>query len=1348
MAATKRIRGKQSSAPLGWFILLQAYTAMLYAIWAIVIALRILIYVLIAVSIVGTPCYVLASISFFGMNASAGQDKILPAIDTLGGFFTTAYNDFVVEPYNNIQACFEGVVAWYNLTVAFVQAIIATIASQFGVDLFAFALRNDLTDHELLRLQHATAERLQREQNVGQASAMARAKIMSLAGRIARDMVGLSRDGRHERSKRLISAVCDILNFVVRFLIAALDLFGDFLLTFLSAIIDLFVTATGAFSFSFAEAFAITALTVILDLVDPLNCFHPLTDLPESLAVCICGHAYPTLADVPSEFYNIIPGCFCPGADLAAGPLEVLKKCLSVSFLQELLSFIGTVMSFLASTLSSIQSIAITVAGVAGNLIGIRDEIDSILGDVEDLICDIPFLCRRSVETKVEYVKMPGRSEPMPVHVNETTVVIIDTRTNEEVYRYVRKSRYTNDEIEAMMDSVISLLRLTDAQLDDAVSRIQAVQAQLRAQKDAEDTIRALHDTARMMMAGRSEKGKAIANTLRGFSNLRMYTGLARASLFGNVFMGMFQERMLDVLVGPDPETRSTTRDELQMAPTWCSGKCRTTYSRAISGLTDLGRSYLTGLASIRYNETAGKYSWWGHEDFRRDFEARSIDVLAVADAVIETSEMISDFHHHQSGTAAEPAACMGVDGVEAPCCEAPDGTMTAACTEPYVPGIEPAPTRATRDSQLAYSKAKARSVHRDARERGLREAVTIRAMLDPGTLPAAIEQMLDTIPDAAESIMSELEVIDKQLEAFTLAREILVEHHSSGTRNAADPINETRLRELRSVLRQDVSVMRKQTGVLPLRVEEAHESHERIVAFIGLTVVGASLFVFSVQFSTAAVIVFAPVIALLLAALLPAILIVLTMFADQVFSLFMTFVLGGQITRVELITPWIVKLGPYISASYFVGFNPSSIGPMLDEALDIGELELEYMAYQVVRKFTAVVPRAGFEAEFPDALPDPTTGLPLTGFVDSVLDVLAGNPKEPCTTMADCTGRVHGCLCSDGRTVTTEGECPAMSGTCQAAFYWYPKRLQPIDVQFSFASACEDLGWVHTNVAVYEGGTYWERLGNRWTSAKRSVRFLTNYASRGVFIPWIGLFGSMFSLVPFLSFLGKATFKGTFAMNIGSVVTRWFGSWLIEMLEPNTDLVFLGGFAQDALSYLRFPNALPGGDKGFPTSAEKVCFATHLPQLADICYLALVGLAFLAAALKSGLLLWTFGVIVDFGLAWLNFWFVLVHYIINMALLTTRKMRFLSEAQHQNLARTPAGAALPDSASAEDVMCSASYYALRNPNSSLARESLIEAERAVRNARVADPVHYHVHGIKSGWDFLRVVWTTRHELL
>lgn len=1340
----RKIRARQSPAPFIWFVLLQAYTAVLYMIWAVFIAFRILLYMAIALSFVGIPCYTLASVSYFGMNASAGQDEILPVLDTLAGFFNTAYNEFVVEPYNNIQSCFEGVVIWYNITLAFIQAIIANISAAFGVELFTFALRTDISELELLRLQHATAERLMREQSVGKDSSMARARIMSLAGRIARDMIGLGLMQRHERSKRLVSALCDILNFVIRFFIAVLDLFGDFLLTLMTSVIDLFVTAAGSFSFSFIEAFVLVSLTIVLDLVDPLNCFHPLTDLPESLAVCICPHAYPNLASVPSAIYNIIAGCICPGVDLDEGPIAILRQCLSVNFLQDLLNFISNIISALGSVLSFIQSKAIAVAGIAANLIGIRDEIDDILGDVEDAICSIPFLCRRTVVSKIEYVTRPGRSEPVAVSVNETTVVVLDAETHEEVYRYVRKSRYTNDEVNQMMDSLISLLRLTSAQLDDLVARLQHIQTQAKEAKDAEDAIKALYATADLMMEGRSQRGFTIANTLRGFSNMRLYSSLARASLFGSIFHGMFQDRMLDALVGTDPEARQRMRGELEMSPAWCSGDCQRTYARAIAGIADLGRVYLAGLASVQFNHTTGQYMWWGHQDFQAEFASRRIDVLDIADSVIRVSEMISDFHHSQSGTNEEPAMCMDAGGVAAPCCAAEDGSMTVPCAEPYVPGFEASPTRATRESQLSFSKAKARAVHRDARERGLREAVNIRAMLDPATLPSSIEQMLDTIPNSAETILSELEQIDKQLDAFTLARQILTEHRASGTRSGDDPIAEARLRELRSVLRKDVIRLREQTAVLPMTVKEAHSSNERAIVFVGLTIVGASLFVFSVQLSTVAVIVLGPIIAVLLVALLPAIFLILSVCAEQVFSLFTTFALGGQITQVELVSPWIIKLGPYIANSYFEGFHPSSIGPILDEALDIGTLELEYIGYQFVRKFTGVVPRAGFEAEIPDALPDTSTGLPLTGFVDSILEVLAGNPKESCSTMADCTGRVHGCLCADGRTVTTEGECPGFSGKCQAAFYWYPKRLQEIDIQTSFTIDCEALGWRHTGTALYDGGTYWERLGNRWPSAIRSLRFVTNYASRGVFVSWLGLFGSAFGLVPFLSFIAQASFKGTFALNVGSVVTRWFGSTMISILEPNTDLFLVGGIAETALTYFRFPNAVPGGDKGSPTSAEVVCFVTHIPQAADIAYLVLIGVAMVLACIKAGVLLWLFGVFVDFGLAWMNFWFMLIHYFINTSLIQAKKMRVLSLSN----TKLSAGEGLSEDASAEHIMRNAAAYALRNPNSQFAREALMEAEQALLRSRVDDPIHYHVHSVVSGKDFLRVVWETRTEWL
>lgn len=1343
--AVKKIRARQSAAPIVWFFLLWPYRVLVYMIWAALISARAVIFILVASIALGTTFYSLMAISYFGMNIAAGQTEILSTVDTLGTLFGTAYTDFIQEPYNNVADCFSGIVAWYNLTVAFVEAVVATIAQQFGVDLFAFALRSDISELELVRLQLATAERLSRENKITTEASMSRAKIMTLAGRIAKELSGLSRQGRTERSKRLVGALCDIFTYVIRFLIAALDLFGDFLLTLISTVIDLFVTALGSFSFSFVEAFVVVSLTVMLDLIDPLGCFHPLSNLPQSFALCICPHAYPNYASIPSEVYNIVAGCLCPGVNLTDGPVAILRQCLSVDFLQDLLNVISTLMSALWATLSAIQNTAVNVAGIAANVIGIKDEIDSLLGDIEDAICSIPFLCKREVVTRIEHVAVAGRSEKQPIHVNETTVIVTDTRTGQEVYRYVRKERYTNDEIEAMMDSLLSLLRLTDSQLTELGQRMVKIQADAAAAREAQAATRALYDAAQLIMDSRSAKGHGLANTLRGFVNTRVYTGMARASLFGNIFSGVFQDRLMDSLVGSNETERSKLRSDLGISPPWCSGKCREAYSSAVSGLTGLGRSYLAGLASIRYNHTNGRYDWWGHADFQADFAARGIDVLGIADSVIEASEYISDFHHQQSGGPEGPggqASCMGADGVEAPCCAAEDGSMTAACTDAYSPGFEASPLRATRESQRAFSNSQARKVYRDARERGIRNAVNVRALLNPATLPESIEQMLNTVPAGTETILDELEKIDEQVSAFVLARQILSEHHSRGT----GTVDHARLRELRRVLRTDVQTLHRKTVVIPTSTEDAHSSHTRSVLFVGLTLVAAGTFVLGVQVSTVAVIAFAPVIAVLLVAMLPLFVVFLTACAEQVFSIFMTFAMGGKVVDVELLTPWIVRLGPYVADSYFNGFSSSSLGAALDEALDIGEMELEYVAYEIVRKITSVVPRPGFDAGFPKPPFDPATGLPKTGFVDSILDALSGNPKESCSTVADCSGNVHGCMCSDRRRATDDAPCPSADGVCEAVFYWYPKRLQPIDIQTSFGTTCEDLGWVYKDIAVYEGATFWTRLRNRFTSAKRSLRYITNNASRGVFVPWIGAFGGIFGLVPFLSFIAHATFKWTFITNVGSIVTGYFGTVLISVLEPNTNLIIVGGAATALLDYLRFPNALPGGDKGSPTFIEGACFFLNIPQAADIAYLALFAVVAIFAAAQSGIMRFLYGFFIDFGLVWLNFWFMMIHYCMNIAVLETSKRRILSLQHARELARTPAGAALPEAASAEDVMRHACAHALRNPNSALAREGLTAAARVLEESRMSDPVHFATCRVKTPWEFMKVCWETRRD--
>ena len=107
----QKIRARQSAAPAVWFFLLWPYRVLVYMIWAALISARAVLFILIVASTLVVPFYVLMSVSYFGMNIAAGQVEILESVDVLAGFFGSAYNDFIAEPYNNIADCYAGIVA-------------------------------------------------------------------------------------------------------------------------------------------------------------------------------------------------------------------------------------------------------------------------------------------------------------------------------------------------------------------------------------------------------------------------------------------------------------------------------------------------------------------------------------------------------------------------------------------------------------------------------------------------------------------------------------------------------------------------------------------------------------------------------------------------------------------------------------------------------------------------------------------------------------------------------------------------------------------------------------------------------------------------------------------------------------------------------------------------------------------------------------------------------------------------------------------------------------------------------------------------------------------------------------
>ncbi len=307
-------------------------------------------------------------IALAGINISARQPLFINAIGIYATAAVEIYNEFYVEPISNLYDCFGAIQDWYNMTIAFLQSILYTIARAFGLDLFTFAARDVPTARSDVRVSDAE---------------------------IAEIIDRLMRDGPRVRNvTQVVAVLCDIIRFVCRFLIALLGTFSDAFIFLGDIMLDLFIDDNGDINFNLPEILIRGGIRIVLDFVDPAGC---LDSPPRSLVKCACPGRYQTIGSVPSNSLLGFLGCFCP-LNGSTNMLLVLSNCVDVPVIREFLRLIDAIKTFVLGAIGRIQD-AIARIEVVRSIVGPAVSFAAgRLGTVRNLVCGIPFVDCRTVE--------------------------------------------------------------------------------------------------------------------------------------------------------------------------------------------------------------------------------------------------------------------------------------------------------------------------------------------------------------------------------------------------------------------------------------------------------------------------------------------------------------------------------------------------------------------------------------------------------------------------------------------------------------------------------------------------------------------------------------------------------------------------------------------------------------------------------------------------------------------------------------------------------------------------------------------------------------------------------------
>ena len=510
--------------------------------------------------------FFLAAIAYAGVNFSAQQPLFLSAAALYLDTFETFYNELVVEPFNSIFECFSPIREWYNLTIAFGQTILAKIAEAFGLDLFTFTLTRNRPEMRAGPLDLETRLLVQDAQ----------AALPRVRG-----------------SSRAIQAICDILDFVGGFLVSVLGIFGDFVIVVLETVTDFFVDDGGDLDFSFPELFMTVAFTVLLDFLDPLGCFTPLSRLPWSLFVCVCPHRYDNVNDLPDPQWLAPIGCICPTSG-KSDPIEILFSCFDGPILTFLLNAIQVVINVLRSLLSTASAVRGIILNIFSQILSIKSRIEDLAGSIEDAICSIPFVdCRAVTVQVVQPGPMTARGVREMLLYNVTTLEIRGEINGTIEYRRLADPNYFDPVLADIQRRSLHIERLLAVPVPDAAFELPRFEF---------PASNATPTAAGFEMPSLRERVDAF----------KRYTSIGRNSIFGKLFM-----RHLDHLVSRTSPALSGS-EEAQRTFLRHGGPLLRLYMEAVAGLR-------AGPApSVRW--------------FADEMDARGIDVMAFAEASIASS--------------------------------------------------------------------------------------------------------------------------------------------------------------------------------------------------------------------------------------------------------------------------------------------------------------------------------------------------------------------------------------------------------------------------------------------------------------------------------------------------------------------------------------------------------------------------------------------------------------------------------------------------------------------------------------------------------------------------------------
>ena len=1260
--------------PVWWMVWTLPWRCFLFFFYGLLLASKVLITVTLVTILFFSWIVLAVFVAGAFMPVAASQNTFFQWAENAGSTLIGVYNDIAVDGYNELADCFSIIGEFWNSLVAFVEAIIATIAKEFGIDLFAFTLRGQMNEFKLAEARAAAYKKLQKlEEARMQAQADAatgassgsnrkkvpfeqsmrtRAALIIKATKLSERLLqmGLAeaqvgphgRMPRHDVDKRInlleiIETLCDILDIVIGFLTALVEIFEDFVLLVLGAVLDVVVTVIVNFDDAeFIEILISVLIELIIDLVDPAGCFHPLEEVPERTIACLCPHAYDSWEDVSGNVFNGIAGCVCPGIDLGGDILEdILKPCLKVPVLVALLSLIDTIMTAIGNAIDFIRGLANTLLGL----------IDDAFGFLDDLFDIFRAMAHDLAETEGSGIKYSNTTmdSRRGVMYDYFDVVDLDTGLIQHTFRMPAVKRST-EEIKEMQSPARRMINATELLLQYGQAMQEDIRYGLQVYHDNAEAGKEFHSTASAMwrFAKQQQKEGSVQKTIEGFNRMKSYIKDGKVKLGNTVVMDYLYQYMHKKVLARVPPAR---REHFvkQMADPLpegafedCGEECYEDYMKSIKGVQ--------GLLHIFFRETSRAFMRRKSEkhlgglsrmptmrDYMRVFEEENVDVFGTVLATVKTS-----LNMRRQKSKIDIVIPETEDGLP------PEDPQDAYFVKRGSGGGEP------QEDRYNPSSATEKLLNKVVGQM-MRAKVLSRAVADPANLPDTVERIVRSHPEFSDDLLKEVEELEGHVEAVNQITEIVQLHRNSSSGvdmlGRPKPLSAEDVLKVRSIMREQAKrnkqwmlkdamgyawgkvnplsqlfqsdkpiswdestlsdAQRARLG-MPSKKEEFVRNPANRVIVIGIAVAGAGAVVFIAQAAVFALASLVPVLLILVLLLVPVIFIAIPIAADGVINLAITIFNGGDAKDMDYVSTYIFALEPAIADSYTQGFGDFDIGDYLSDVGDRTGLVAQYVASSVVRQGLCVAPGGGvFNSCPPKPRYDRELKQPAVNFPEYLWEILQCEQFQACTTNLDCSGEAP-CYCPAEQIYADEDvPCGVGQGFCMCWPYNNPfRRLPRIEEDIDLTPDCQALGWQVNGIMPYQTETNTEMVLNWLRSGYRSWKFVLNRLSTGVFLSWIAITAYLLSLIPFLNKFSTTIVHSTFWLNIISLGFVPISTFFLLRLEPLQHFPLIGGVFEEVVSWLRFPNWnttynwVDGVRKGEATAAEWLCFLANIPQL------------------------------------------------------------------------------------------------------------------------------------------------------